>query len=638
MAIGATFPAAPMAGDTHTFAGAEYTYDATLKKWVAAGSGGGGASVSVQDEEPDDPNLGDLWFYTGGPAPAMNTPELLVYVIDAGEMDGQWVSATPSGSTGDSLQVEDLVTGDLTVTGALEAAEAAIQRLFFVDATGGTLTLNQQLQVGDLVVGADANPVSGSGLLAVGSDGQTGDPANTAGGTTVGDFAVGATDQFLSWDTSAGELTIQGEIINLSTQIRDGLSGTWSIIQESWNSTNQAEATLEGAGRYRFVLIGGGGSGTVGGGANGSTLTGKGGGSGGYCAFDFEWDGISQISMIIGNGGVSQTIGTAQGANGNATSFYQSVSGTLLGFSAAGGAGGGRVFANNGLRYTNTGNLDTDDSNTAGGSGGGGFAWTGNIEQFTQNNVIPQPGFFDNVWAGRNFDHGFDIGTLVFRQGGRGGESNTSGAGASSGSAGGGGTVPFWQATNLRNGTGNNELAFAGCRAAGGTTAGSGGSLWGRVLNTGNVPNSTTRHSVPATQFQQQQIGVNNFTEVTSAGVEQDFGPFFGFYGAGTATSAFLSNNLSGNATATNTGFGVGGATAWHNFQAQSPVVVRAGPGGILAGGGGCTARTSSSGFTIAGGNGNTGGGGGGCSVSNVANNTVVSGAGGLGAIYWLKY
>lgn len=84
------FPNSPANGATHTFGGNTYTYNSTIGAWTgpAAGSGGGGASVTVSETAPSSPAEGDLWF----------DPSVLktfVYYNDG--TANQWVQNNPTG-------------------------------------------------------------------------------------------------------------------------------------------------------------------------------------------------------------------------------------------------------------------------------------------------------------------------------------------------------------------------------------------------------------------------------------------------------------------------------------------------------------------------------------------------------------
>jgi len=86
----------------------------------------------------------------------------------------------------------------------------------------GSIIAGSSLKVGNIAINSDVIPVSGEGMAVVG--------ANNAftTGTTAGDFVVGKTNNYLSWDTSDGELTIKGSII----QADDGSVAGLSYVQD----------------------------------------------------------------------------------------------------------------------------------------------------------------------------------------------------------------------------------------------------------------------------------------------------------------------------------------------------------------------------------------------------------------------
>ena len=554
--------------------------NATLEN-IQSATGNVGASVTVSDTAPASPSIGDLWYYTGGAA-MTDTAQLFVWVDTTGDGTGDsWIVTTPAGGGGGGgggLTVEDLVTGDLTVTGALEAAEAAIQQLFFLDATGSTLQLSQQLQVGDLVIGDDARPTSGSGLLAVGSDGQTGDPDNTTAGTTTGDFAVGATDQYLSWDTSAGTLTIQGSISNLTQARLDGLAGAWHAITDDVSDLTNTDAFQEGAGLYRCVMVGGGGSGA--GTVRWATATG--GGAGGIALWTLDWDGSTALAFDAGTGGASRT-GNGSGSAGGASTF--SVGGSIR--ITTNGGGGGNVSnaaATNGgtggtAALTSSHSSISDTTFRSGGAGGAAGA-------------MPSDGGVGTGGGGVDFlGNGDTVGGAVNRTGGN----RVYGASGGGGPFGAGGTAVIGPggAENIRiaisAGATANSAAGSASRTTNGTSTGTTGqSLLGPYL--GSVPEGTSTY-----------LGV-----VGNASTSRQLDPTDGMCGGGGTTG--------------NTGSSINDDTI---YQAQS--------GHIFGGGGGCTSADANNGI-VRGGTGGIGAGGGG-----VSGGSRTSGAGGGGALFVLR-
>ena len=84
------FPDSPSNGDTVTFNGKEYTYEAATSKWSPVG--GGSASMELSDNAPANPSVGDMWYNTANGT--MN-----VYYNDGSS--SQWVGTSgPAGPAG----------------------------------------------------------------------------------------------------------------------------------------------------------------------------------------------------------------------------------------------------------------------------------------------------------------------------------------------------------------------------------------------------------------------------------------------------------------------------------------------------------------------------------------------------------
>jgi hypothetical protein len=84
------FPDSPSNGDTVTFNGKEYTYEAATSKWSPVG--GGSASMELSDNAPANPSAGDMWYNTANGT--MN-----VYYNDGSS--SQWVGTSgPAGPAG----------------------------------------------------------------------------------------------------------------------------------------------------------------------------------------------------------------------------------------------------------------------------------------------------------------------------------------------------------------------------------------------------------------------------------------------------------------------------------------------------------------------------------------------------------
>jgi hypothetical protein len=100
------FPDAPAIGDHYQ----QYTWDG--EKWTTKSAAGGGASVTMQDDPPDAPNSGDLWWKSDTGA---------MYVAFDDGTSVQWVLATTAGG-GFVSKSGDTMSGSLTITPATGAA------------------------------------------------------------------------------------------------------------------------------------------------------------------------------------------------------------------------------------------------------------------------------------------------------------------------------------------------------------------------------------------------------------------------------------------------------------------------------------------------------------------------------------
>jgi len=273
------------------------------------------------------------WSETAPTAVATSTT--LVYFSDLLFIDVTGI-ATTSSDTGttpkEGISFSGLVTfnnGDFALngspvtsidggnisTGTIDADQINVNAITSKNIKAGNITLNTD---GEQPI--PQGTTAGTALV--------GQNNGIATGTTAGDFVVGSSDQYLSWDESAGILQIAGRITSLNPAALAGLdSANYSVIVAS--STNLS-SQLDGAGYYSFVMCGGGGKG----GSydtDDSTSGAKGGGSSGLARFSFKWDGTTTLAFTRGLG--------ATGTSPGGTSTF-TVGGTTLATTTGGSAGG----------------------------------------------------------------------------------------------------------------------------------------------------------------------------------------------------------------------------------------------------------------------------------------------------------
>jgi len=207
------------------------------------------------------------------------------------------------------------IDGGNISTGTIDADQINVNAITSKNIKAGNITLNTD---GEQPI--PQGTTAGTALV--------GQNNGIATGTTAGDFVVGSSDQYLSWDESAGILQIAGRITSLNPAALAGLdSANYSVIVAS--STNLS-SQLDGAGYYSFVMCGGGGKG----GSydtDDSTSGAKGGGSSGLARFSFKWDGTTTLAFTRGLG--------ATGTSPGGTSTF-TVGGTTLATTTGGSAGG----------------------------------------------------------------------------------------------------------------------------------------------------------------------------------------------------------------------------------------------------------------------------------------------------------
>jgi len=201
---------------------------------------------------------------------------------------------------------------------------------------GDAVIASRSLQVGDIAIDAGARPTSGEGLFVVGADNAG------ATGTTAGDFALGDSSQFVSWDASDAELTIQGRITNVTSALLNGESLPSDTQQFS---ASQNITGLFGEGIYVAILWGGGGGGGARTNSSDNNIIASGGGAAGMSICAFNYDGTSTLQYNHASGGGGGTATGTSGVNGNSGGTGQlQLAGTTI-MQANGGSGGGSLNA-----------------------------------------------------------------------------------------------------------------------------------------------------------------------------------------------------------------------------------------------------------------------------------------------------
>ena len=243
---------------------------------------------------------------------------------------------------------------------------------------------------GNITTGSISGSPSGVNPPSAGSE-PTGTEDGTSLNLTDGNLTVGNSTNYISWDGT--ELKVQGGIVSITKPHLAGLAGDWFCISDNVADLSTVlPFSLNGAGLYRMIMVGGGGGAS----AAYTNLSGRtgvsGGGAGALAEWTFLWNGTSALRADIGPGGAGN-IHTTDGGGGAASSF--AVNGVATITTNAGG-GGGRG----------------NSTLTSGGSGGD--------ISFASN---PDPNMYD----------------LKTRYGGRGGDATVTGGSTSHGSAGGGG-------------------------------------------------------------------------------------------------------------------------------------------------------------------------------------------------------
>ena len=384
----------------------------------------------------------------------------------------------------------DSVTAGAIQAGAITSAKISVNDLSAINANMGSITAGNLL-LGNLSVNAtNMKPTSGVGIKL----------------ENDGDLAFGTPTDFVSFDASAGVLTIQGKVVNIAQRFLDGLAGDWISIESSVSDLSNHYAFTEGPGFYRCILLGAGGSGATAG-DNGSAC---GGGAGGTSFFSFDWDGTTNISCSI----AGEATGNSYAGQGNSSG--PGIAGAASTFSIGGNV---RIRSNGG----------------GGGSGSGGTASGG-------------AGGYGELVASSNF-----ISDTQFRSGGRGGNITGDPGG---GQASGGGGIGF-----LANNGGNGGDCAGNASGNVSSTASGGGSMFGDAP--ANNSTGGTLGSFPEgignTGSILGQYGTSSAAGGNSTGSSGNSG---GYVGGGGSGAAAINNTQSAKGKGGGLGGGGGGGAS----------------------------------------------------------------------------
>lgn len=305
--------------------------------------------------------------------------------------------------------------GTITLSGALPAIQnnlilngngntisgANANRIFFVNAPGNTVQINDLILTNGLVQG-------GSGGLGYGGGG---------GGAGLG----GA----IFLDT--GNLTVS----NISFANNAAYGGSGSIGTDFGNG-----GTVGGGGGGGGMAFGGGrgGASSI---DNGETFEGPGGGGGALTSGGGAGNPNAGNAGTGGgvNGGIGGLLGLDQsGGNGGSPSLPDGGGGGG-GFSTGGGNGGS---GGNGSDFSGGGGAGSSDNGNSGGSGNGGFGGGGGGNAFSLGGFASQGGNGGFGGGGGGGGEGVPSGSAVNAPGGAGGFGGGAGANGATGNGGGG--------------------------------------------------------------------------------------------------------------------------------------------------------------------------------------------------------
>ena len=464
------FPNSPANGATHTFGGNTYTYNSTIGAWTgpAAGSGGGGASVTVSETAPSSPAEGDLWF----------DPSVLktfVYYNDG--TANQWVQNNPtgggaSGGGGASVTASDTAPSSPSAGDLWYKSDTNALYVYYNDG-------DSSQWVG---VSGPAGPAGAAGAAATGY-GQvpivyTEPPAthslNKDGSTS--------TVQMQAVDPEGTSITYAIAYANATNARPTQLVADTTINQSTGTftfdpSTNQAHAgsfkarlsasdgithatrfvdfTLAFTVDVEYLVIAGGGGGS------GGTAGGGGGGAGGYLTgTGYTLQSGTSYSITVGAGGAGNT----DPDNNDASDGGDSVFGSITATGGGGGAGTGPASASyagdgrpggsgGGGRYAGSGGAGTSGQGNAGGAstnggsrGGGGGGGAGGVGATGTTSV--------GGAGGAGLASSITGSSVIRASGGGGGNTGSNTVAATAGGGGAGGTSTFSTAGTANTGGG----------------------------------------------------------------------------------------------------------------------------------------------------------------------------------------
>lgn len=311
---------------------------------------------------------------------------------DPVDKDQAWFyTGTESSPTGQSVWIYNLGTDTWTEqTEVIDGSLLVTETMTADKLVANQLLSGHSLKVGNISIDANAKPTSGAGMFVVGAD----DAGAT--GTTSGDVVFGSADEYVSWDTSQGTLSIKGELINVGDSFvngRDATTYSCTNTTTDFDLVSNALDILGGAGTYGFIMTGAGGSGAV---TDNQTTSdvcaATGGGAGGLALFVLDWNGTDTVTCSLGAGGSAITgVGSSSNGNSGGSSVFKVGGSTKV--TCGGGSGGSYLFqtygtANGGAGGTvtwadgNNGNTDFPKLaySSTGGRGGNCYLTSGALD------------------------------------------------------------------------------------------------------------------------------------------------------------------------------------------------------------------------------------------------------------------
>lgn len=362
---------------------------------VLSGAGSDGADGADGTNGTDGARGSGRWNVGVSTLPTTSSgadSEFTSAIGDPVDKDQAWFyTGTESSPTGQSVWIYNLGTDTWTEqTEVIDGSLLVTETMTADKLVANQLLSGHSLKVGNISIDANAKPISGAGMFVVGAD----DAGAT--GTTSGDVVFGSADEYVSWDTSRGTLSIKGELINVGESFvngRDATTYSCTNTTTDFDLVSNALDILGGAGTYGFIMTGAGGSGAV---TDNQTTSdvcaATGGGAGGLALFVLDWNGTDTVTCSLGTGGSAITgVGSSSNGNSGGSSVFKVGGSTKV--TCGGGSGGSYLFqtygtANGGAGGTvtwadgNNGNTDFPKLaySSAGGRGGNCYLTSGAVD------------------------------------------------------------------------------------------------------------------------------------------------------------------------------------------------------------------------------------------------------------------